>query len=903
VLPHGSVDEPIAFDLAWDGRVYLVERKGALKVKYPHEAEARTIARLSVNTTYQEGSGRRESQEGLLGIALDPGFERTGWVYLLYAAVDAPEHRVVRLEVRSDQLVPGTERIVLRYPVDRDVCCHFGGGMGWDRAGNLYIAVGSNTGEALIRGEFQFTASDERPGRASWDAQRTAANTNDLRGKILRIHPEADGSYTIPPGNLFPPGQPNTRPEIFTMGHRNPWHPTVDAETGWLHWGEVGPDRRSATAATPAGFDELNLAKGPGFFGWPYFVGDNTPYAIADLVNNRFGVARDPRRPLNDSINNTGLRELPPAQPALIAYSAESAPSWPALGSGGGCAMGGPIYRRSLVDSTSTRVWPERYEGKWIVTDCARRWILAVGVDRTGAPRSVEPLGVDYRPTIPVDMKVDRQGDLYVLEYGSSMLGRAADARLMRIEYRAGNRNPVAVARSDREAGRAPLKVRLSGDSSWDPDREALRYRWVLQAPDGRVAGRFDTANALTTLTAPGIYRATLTVTDRTGGSATSAVPIAVGNEPPSIGLTVRSPSTSNATFLLPGNPLEYALHIHDFEDGAVVTPVPEAMAVSIDVIGEDEDVSRLVTVREDTVTPLTRFRVAQELMNIRSCAYCHAHTGSSRGPTLAQLSERYHPDDATIQRLVTRVRQGGGNVWGTDSMPMYSRLSPQTLATIVSYMVSGSQLPPPLPLQGTYTPPATAGDGRGGLTVIRAVYTDRGDKGIRPPRLVPSRADIKVNTSVSGDSVVAGGASHIAFETIDLTDVAGFRLSALALSLGDADLSEAARRIEIRLDSPTGRLIGQAVVAATSSAVEAPARSPGESVQSSPGGEAERPLDVMKKPAAGPQQLSSPPPPVDVAVAPVTGRHTLFFVFTGNPHTRLIVGTIGVSLNKPGRQ
>ena len=47
--------------------------------------------------------------------------------------------------------------------------------------------------------------TDRYPGRAPFDAQKSAASTHDLRGKILRIRPNPDGSYDIPPGNLFPP--------------------------------------------------------------------------------------------------------------------------------------------------------------------------------------------------------------------------------------------------------------------------------------------------------------------------------------------------------------------------------------------------------------------------------------------------------------------------------------------------------------------------------------------------------------------------------------------------------------------------------------------------------------------------------------------------------------------------
>ncbi len=53
------------------------------------------------------------------------------------------------------------------------------------------------------------------------------------------------------------------------MGHRNAWRVSVDGKTGWIYWGEIGPDQDKDTEAGPRGYDEQNQAKGTGFFGWP----------------------------------------------------------------------------------------------------------------------------------------------------------------------------------------------------------------------------------------------------------------------------------------------------------------------------------------------------------------------------------------------------------------------------------------------------------------------------------------------------------------------------------------------------------------------------------------------------------------------------------------------------------
>jgi cytochrome c len=119
--------------------------------------------------------------------------------------------------------------------------------------GFLYLSTGDNTNAEETEG---YTPVDERPGRALADDQATAANTNDLRGKILRIKP-LDRWYlcTIPEGNLFPPGNPKGRPEIYIMGSRNPYRFSVDRKNNYLYWG--GCRTRYKSDGRGRGADEL----------------------------------------------------------------------------------------------------------------------------------------------------------------------------------------------------------------------------------------------------------------------------------------------------------------------------------------------------------------------------------------------------------------------------------------------------------------------------------------------------------------------------------------------------------------------------------------------------------------------------------------------------------------------
>lgn len=276
----GKIDDTLVdvmeIGVAKDGRVFLAERAGTIKVLKPGAPHAEPIGHIDVFTGLEDG---------LLGLALDPKFERNGWIYLFYsdpitrtnaAGLKTGENRVARFTVKKDSLDVGSQKILTRIATQRDDCCHSGGSLAFDAQGNLFASAGDNTHPFGDSGSY--APIDERDGRHAFNALKSAANANDLRGKVLRIKPKSDGTAEIPKGNLFPKGTPNTRPEIYAMGCRNPFRISVDQKTGYLYWGEVGPDAGGPNPNRgPAGFDEINQARTAGNFGWPMFCGDNRP--------------------------------------------------------------------------------------------------------------------------------------------------------------------------------------------------------------------------------------------------------------------------------------------------------------------------------------------------------------------------------------------------------------------------------------------------------------------------------------------------------------------------------------------------------------------------------------------------------------------------------------------------
>ena len=122
---------------------------------------------------------------------------------------------------------------------------------------------------------------------------------------------------------LFAKGQPQTRPEIYAMGTRNAYRLSVDPKNNYVYWGDVGPDsdKDSLDTRGSKGYDELNQARKAGYFGWPLFIGKNYPYHAYDYYTGKSGPSFDPAKPINDSKNNTGIKELPASFSAIYLVS------------------------------------------------------------------------------------------------------------------------------------------------------------------------------------------------------------------------------------------------------------------------------------------------------------------------------------------------------------------------------------------------------------------------------------------------------------------------------------------------------------------------------------------------------------------------------------------------------
>ena len=812
----GDLDEPNTFEVLSDGRVLISERKGAIKLFDPITRMTKTIATLAVNTKYTSARGKvTEAEEGLMGLTVDPNFDKNHFIYTFYAHPTEKKWMLTRWKFEDDALVKGSEKVVLEFATQREVCCHTGGGMTWDAKHNLYLTVGNNTGALLS------SSTDERPDRVSWDDQRGTANTNSLLGKILKIHPEPNGSYTIPAGNLFPKGTPKTRPEIYTMGHRNPWRPSIDSKTGWLYWGDIGPDATEDSEISPKGYDELNQARKPGFFGWPYFVGPNAPYPIFNYTDGEAGPAKDPKKPMNTSVNNTGLTQLPPVSAPFIYYPYSASPEFPLVGSGSRSAVGGPIYHKS-DRPLAKRPWPSYYEGKWLATDLARGWIMAISMKPNGDYLGMEQFLPSYHPIEPIDMKFGPDGDLYVLEYGSVWFGKSDNAKLVRIEYNAGNRKPVVMASTNKQGGTVPLKITLSSAGTFDADGDALRYSWKVTSP-GAAPKLYPHANPAITITKAGVYMATLTVTDSHGAKNAKTIKIIAGNEAPQVIVDL----SGNRSFYFNGKPFDYNVTVSDKEDGSLTSGgiTPAHVSMSINYTSEGFDYVQ-VAQEQSSVDASTQFAVARALISSSDCKNCHSINAVNVAPSFTDIANKYKGNTTEIERLAHVIRTGGRGHWNRPvDMPAHPGIALSDAHTIVNYImnVTNNNINT-MPLKGSFTPNVPADDNGNGSYLIRAAYTDKGNKNIpkqttattiilHNPVVYAATAPViknaftKVNGLDGSTNVVARKDGYVEFKKIDLTNIKQMELAAYATALEN----NPGGTIEVHVDAPTGALIGQA--------------------------------------------------------------------------------------------
>lgn len=436
-----ELNEPMSLDFFSNGDVLIAERPGSLKLYKPSTEEKIDLG--SVNTDMLQS----HFEMGLQGVAIDETDERT-FVYASYTQLDADDNmnmRLARFPWRDGAIQYDEEVVFFDYGVDKN-CCHMGGDIELTQDGLLFLSTGDNTNPHDQEGYSPIDFRDE----VKNDALRSAGNTQDLRGKILRIRPLEDGTYEIPEGNLFTDATQG-RPEIYVMGGRNPFTITYDDRSGDLFYGDVGPDaNEDSPEKGTRGYDEFNRVAQAGNFGWPLFRGNSFPYINYDYVDSKsLGDSFDPAAPVNNSPRNTGIANLPPAQGPLMWYPYENSKEFPELGAGGRTAIVADVYHSE--DYPEETRYPSYYDKRLFIIEFMRRWVKAVEYDSQNRVHKIEDFAPQWDFTLPIDGRFGPDGRLYILEYGSAWFKENPDAILVRIDYDEG-RGERMVAKLQQEA-------------------------------------------------------------------------------------------------------------------------------------------------------------------------------------------------------------------------------------------------------------------------------------------------------------------------------------------------------------------------------------------------------------------------------------------------------------------
>jgi cytochrome c len=797
-----NLDEPTELAVTEGGKIFFAERKGKLKMYDPKKGKTKVIADLNVFSKFEYG---------LMGVNIDPNYNKNKWIYLFYSPqtgqADTAQHlsRFVYDDVK-DTLVMSSEKVLLRVPVKRTGCCHTGGSIAWDKAGNLYLSTGDDTNPFDSNG---FSPSDNRPGRSGWDARATSSNTNDLRGKILRIKPQDDGTYTIPTDNLYPNKVYHAKQEIYVMGNRNPYRISVDQRTGFLYWGEVGPDAGEASEKYgPRGHDEVNQARQAGYFGWPLFVADNRAYNQRDFAKDSTWAKFDVMAPINDSPHNTGFSHLPKAQKAFIYYPYVDSPEFgPVISKGSRNAMAGPVYYSEDYAKNSSVKFPSYYDGKLFAYDWARDIIYTVSMNDKGDFVQMERFLPNMNFSHPVDMEFHKDGALYGLEYGPNWFAQNEEAVLYKLEYNAGNRIPKVSVKADKKVGAAPLKVKFSSDGTVDYDGDKITYQWNFGNGQTSTA-----ANPSFTYTKPGKYKAVLKVKDAKGNVGSASVDFVVGNEIPNIEVAI----DGNKSFYWNDKSVKYEVTVNDKEDGSSKTnKIPaEDVLLSIDYLqGYDK------TVIAQGHQANTSFSSGKRLMDLSDCKTCHAKEKKSIGPSWIDVSKKYKASAQNVDMLSKKIINGGGGVWGEQVMAAHPQITNSDAKEIVQYILSlGDAKKASKPIKGEYV---TSDKGKPGTFIFAATYTDKGNGSIAPAtgtKVVTLRdahvaainydnssKAMKMKVDGMGELLIAtGDKGYAQFSSIDLTGIKSVKIFAAYL-----EGTTAGGKLELHTGSPTGPLAG----------------------------------------------------------------------------------------------
>lgn len=704
---------PVELTIVDEDKIFILERGGAVKLLNPKTRKVKKIHQIDV-LAYFKGPGADYGLEcGGLGITKDPNFANNKFLYIYYSPKNKSVNRLSRFTFDNDTLK--NEKIVLEIKTDRKKTNHEGGSLAFGKDRLLYLSTGDNTNPFESNG---FAPIDERDGRKEFDAQRTAGNSNDLRGSILRIIMNEDGTYSIPPGNLWAQGTAKTRPEIYVKGCRNPYRLSIDTVKDYVYWGDVGPDSgKDNEKRGSRGHDELNQARNAAFYGWPYFRGNNMTYRDFDFATGKSGKLFSEELS-NNSPNNSGLVKLPKSTSSLIWYPHAKSSHFPELGTGGRSAMAGPAFHQQNLGSL-----PEYFDNTVIFYEWSRGFIKLVKLDENGDVVAIHPFMASKRFIHPIDIERDVKGNIYVLEYGSQWLDSQDDGVLKKITFSGFNRAPIAVANVNKNSGSLPLEVKFSSAGSFDKDKgDKLTYNW-----DFGNGQKSSDPNPSIIYNQAGQYKVSLTVSDQGGRKARKELTITAGNEAPVVKLTLNKTKSFSWN-----ETLTYQVSVTDKEDSKID---PQKIRVTAEYLPSGLSKNTSSNSVDPRLKGMPVSHPGTSLIVKNNCLACHQGINPSIGPSYKDIAFKYSNNEKSKEYLIKKIQQGSGGVWGHAFMPPHAHIKSPAIKTMVEAILSLRQgsVQVAYGKKGEITLDACPSDPKNaeGVYLITASYVDNGANGL----------------------------------------------------------------------------------------------------------------------------------------------------------------------------
>ena len=545
-VAFSGLDHPTALRFSPDGRIFVAEKNGRIKV-FDNLADTTPTLFADLSTNVYNFWDR-----GLLGLALDPAFPSQPYVYVLYAydhelgsSAPAPRWgtpgvlsdpcptppgptadgclvsgRLSRLQASGNVMV-GSEQVLVedwcqQYPSHSTGSLAFGadgalyasGGDGasfnfadWGQDGAPLNPCGDPPGGV---GSVLSPPTAEGGALRSQDL-RTAGDPVSLDGAILRINPATGAG--LPDNPLATSTDANAR-RIVAYGLRNPFRINVRPGTNEVWAGDVGWNT----------WEEINRLVDPGGapvenFGWPCYEGQGrqSGYDSANL----------------NVCENLYAQGAGAVTGPYFTYNHSSQ-----VVAGDTCPTGSSSV--SGIDFYEGGPYPASYDGALFFADYSRDCIWVMKADASGLPAPGLLESFVAPAANPVDVQISPAGELFYPDFDGGTIRR--------IQFASANQPPVAVATANPTSGAAPLTVNFDGSGSSDPDGDPITYAWDL---DGD--GLYDDSTAAQptfTYTQSGSFTARLQVTDSAGASSVSGpIVITVGNTPPTA--TINAPSGS----------------------------------------------------------------------------------------------------------------------------------------------------------------------------------------------------------------------------------------------------------------------------------------------------------------------------------------------------------------------